>query len=368
MRAGFSDTDAIGSIFLDSAQVTAGRAIEASATGDITISDSTVTSTGGYVALFAGGDVLIDADSSVTAFGNVQITSANDVTLDSALVTAGAAVNILAGGNIFVSDSAPLPGSGIDAGASVTLVAGNDIEVTNSEIEAFTFVIASAANDILIADTATVTAETEHVNLTAASGNLTVQGGSIVEAVLGSIDALAGNDVLVELASVLTAGSSVALTAAAGTLTVRTSSTVRANRGDVLMRAGDDVFVARTALVTTLDLDYAGGDRLNTLTILGDYADTDAAGTTILIEGRIEGQNVLIAGAGDADTIELRRMENLAGHTRILGEGGEDRLIVDELPELATSHNRPGHLLANGSNGAVRDTLDLDGGDGTDAY
>jgi hypothetical protein len=59
-------------------------------------------------------------------------------------------------------------------------------------------------------------------------------------------------------------------------------------------------------------------------------------------------------------------MVQFVGHTRILGQAGEDRVIIDHLPTLTSTHNRPGHLLADSSDGEVRDTLDIDGGGATD--
>ena len=41
-------------------------------------------------------------------------------------------------------------------------------------------------------------------------------------------------------------------------------------------------------------------------------------------------------------------------------------VVIDRQPTLTSTHNRPDHLQRDGSNGAVRDTLDIDGGEGTD--
>jgi hypothetical protein len=124
-------------------------------------------------------------------------------------------------------------------------------------------------------------------------------------------------------------------------------------------------------VVQTFDVDDAtdGAERQNSITILGDWGGAaDAAGTAILIEGRILGQAVVISGNSDADTIELRHMVALEGHTQILGQGGEDRIILDRLPAVTTSHDRLGHLPAVGADRAVQDTIDLDGGAATDRY
>ena len=137
---------------------------------------------------------------------------------------------------------------------------------------------------------------------------------------------------------------------------------------DVLLRAGNDVTVSRTGMVHTLDSDHAGtGDRLNFIRIQADTGGAaDAGGGSILIEGTLLGQNVVIQGGSEADHIELRQMALLAGHTRILGLGGADTVVIDRQPTLTSTHNRPDHLQRDGSNGAVRDTLDIDGGEGTD--
>src|SRR5207253_1632157 len=94
--------------------------------------------------------------------------------------------------------------------------------------------------------------------------------------------------------------------------------TMTAEQGDIAITAGDDIYLAATSVVTTLDADYLAGERRNRITIAGDRGDADAAGTHIVIEGRIAGQTVVIEGNGDADAIELRHMVGLAGHTSIL--------------------------------------------------
>lgn len=53
----------------------------------------------------------------------------------------------------------------------------------------------------------------------------------------------------------------------------------------------------------------------------------------------------------------------LVGHTRIVGFAGNDLITLDQLPSIETMTNRP----SDGLDRAVRDTVDVDGGGGSDA-
>jgi hypothetical protein len=141
---------------------------------------------------------------------------------------------------------------------------------------------------------------------------------------------------------------------------------IEALAGSILLRVGDNVLVkeggairAKTAVAGYLE-------------IYGDYGNADAAGTQIDILGTLSANSIIIAGARDSDLIYLSP-QVLVGHTRVLGDsdglaGGTDTIILDKLPSVTTSHDRPNHLLANGTDGSVRDTIDLDGRGGTDTY
>ncbi len=48
--------------------------------------------------------------------------------------------------------------------------------------------------------------------------------------------------------------------------------------------------------------------------------------------------------------------------TRVRGQAGDDLIILDHLPSITSTTNRPDDALAR----AVRDTIDVDGGAGTD--
>jgi Ca2+-binding RTX toxin-like protein len=392
-----------------------GSFIDIDVTGDIVIDGGTVLNAGTYVNLEADGDVLIDSAASITAGMHVTIDAGGSVSVtDAAEVTAsGSYISIDAVGSILVDNASVLLAK---TDVSLDAATGSIMVSDGSSVTAQTGAIDASAGSSVVVEAASALLARTHIELTALAGAVRIRNSADVEAETGHVAILAQTDVEVATASSVTAAAYATLTALAGRLAVSSSSTVRARNqsvtgiagsdidvldggeveaywdvtltagddltidshgagtalveaitGDALLRAGDDVHIARTGVVTTLDSDHAGGDRLDTLTILGDYADTDLQGTSILIEGRILGQNVVIAGAGDADLIELRQMLELTGHTRILGEGGEDVMIVDRQPTLTTRHNRPEHLLANGSNGEVRDTIDIDGGSATDA-
>ncbi|MBD3648354.1 MAG: hypothetical protein HUJ31_13080, partial [Pseudomonadales bacterium] len=133
---------------------------------------------------------------------------------------------------------------------------------------------------------------------------------------------------------------------------------------DARLLVGDDVLLD---VGTTL----AAGEST---TINADYTNADAGtGARIDLDGTIDSVTNYINGERDDDVIDIN-VESLAGHTIVKGDtdgltGGEDLIIVDQLPSVTTGHDRPGHVNADGNDaGVVRDTLDLDGRGGTDNY
>jgi len=136
---------------------------------------------------------------------------------------------------------------------------------------------------------------------------------------------------------------------------------ISAPEGSVFLNAGDDaIFDAGSQITSAVEI-VLHGDT-------GDTGNNDVGGTLIDISGSLDSVSIEIAGERESDEIILHPVA-LSGHTRVLGDtdglpGGEDRITLDHLPTITTTHDRPGDGLAR----AVRDTVDLDGRGGTDTY
>jgi len=131
----------------------------------------------------------------------------------------------------------------------------------------------------------------------------------------------------------------------------------------VRLLAGDDMLIDRGS-------EISAGVRIE---LSSDFADADPlVGSRIDMIGSLSSVTNVISGGRASDTLYLQP-QALSGHTQVLGDrdglaGGVDTIILDQLPSIDTSHDRPNHLKADGSDGAVRDTVDLDGRGGTDVY
>ncbi|MFO7964214.1 MAG: LEPR-XLL domain-containing protein [Desulfobacterales bacterium] len=150
----------------------------------------------------------------------------------------------------------------------------------------------------------------------------------------------------------------------------------------VTLLAGDDMLIDAGSTITT---DEDGTTAVtDSITLRIDHGDADDntgvdadgngyhTGARFDLLGSISTTSLLITGEHDDDTFYLHP-ESLSGHTRVLGDigdaaGGTDWFVLDHLPSITGTHDRPGHLLTDGSDGAVLDTIDLDGCGGTDHY
>ena len=165
--------------------------------------------------------------------------------------------------------------------------------------------------------------------------DLTVEDGADIKAAT-SATLLAGDDMIIKVGSTLT-------TDADGVTAVTDTIVLHIDHGDADDNAGFD----------------ANGNATNT-------------GARLDLLGSVSTTSLLVTGEHDDDTFYLHP-ESLSGHTRVLGDissaaGGTDWFILDHLPSITTSHNRPTHLLATRTDGIVLDTIDLDGRGGTDHY
>jgi Ca2+-binding RTX toxin-like protein len=145
---------------------------------------------------------------------------------------------------------------------------------------------------------------------------------------------------------------------------------------DLTLVSGVGVFAAANArllagddLLLAADSQVAAG---TSITLRGDHqrtASTNAdagVGARLDLDGHLDSVSILVTGQRDDDVVDLRP-QSLAGHTSVLGDtdglpGGEDLFVLDRLPSITTTHDRPQDGLPQ----EVRDTIDLDGRGGTD--
>ncbi|HSC16224.1 MAG TPA: hypothetical protein VLI71_13960, partial [Gammaproteobacteria bacterium] len=169
-------------------------------------------------------------------------------------------------------------------------------------------------------------------------------------------------------------------------LIVESNSTIKAETTITLL-AGDDLFLQQGSTLTTDDTPANSDEVTDRIVVRVDHgnADTNAGfdsqgnaydtGARLDLFGGVATTTFEITGEDDDDTFHLSPA-TLRGHTQAFGDrsavgaatGGSDLFVLDHLPSVTSSHDRPGHLLANGSNGVVLDTIDLDGRSGTDHY
>ncbi len=113
---------------------------------------------------------------------------------------------------------------------------------------------------------------------------------------------------------------------------------------------GDDILIDKDSTVQA-------GTAVN---IRGDHGNADAEGARIDILGHLNSPLTTVSGERDKDVIYLAP-QSLVGNTRLLGDndglsGGDDILIVDQLPTISTTQ------------AGVRDSVTLDGRGGNDEY
>jgi hypothetical protein len=144
--------------------------------------------------------------------------------------------------------------------------------------------------------------------------------------------------------------------AAADNITQNAGTTVRSTGGFVRYRAGDDITLAATA---TLTANAA-------LTIVGDFGDNDAAGSTINLAGAFTGSSVAIETGDDADTVTIAATPATVT-TTISTSANADMLTVTAtgINSTATVHAGAGGdtitLAATGSSSV--NTVNGDAGD-----
>ncbi|MDA1276506.1 MAG: hypothetical protein O2960_21015, partial [Verrucomicrobia bacterium] len=344
------------------------------ANGDIYIDEVDALS---ITSIVTGSNVVIDAGSSISTTGSIQsadlsVVAAGSIQLNTAVTNlsvdnngASGAITISeigSGGDIVVERIRQAQSSNADKVSLITengniyldgTVTGNGlVELTAITQDSTPGAIldgdSSGAVDI-VASTATLIAstgigslsnsiETQSDNLEADAGSGGIWIANIGNLVIGEISAVNG----------LRAEGSIVVTTA-GTLTLPEGVT---GGDDVSLNAGNNVRLKPSSVVTAFDL----------IAIRGDFGNSDpGTGALVELQGSLDAQRIEIFGEADADTILLQPV-NVIGHLRISGQAGNDLVTIDHMTTLITTHDRP----SDGVSGAVRDTVDIDGGEGAD--
>ncbi len=114
-------------------------------------------------------------------------------------------------------------------------------------------------------------------------------------------------------------------------LIVLTNGEVSSAGGTATLRAGDNINVNTGAVVKS---QKTTGD---TVFLIGDYNDNDAAGTTITVDGQLFGRSIVISGNADDDSFIFNNPHGINANTGlgvgvviVDGAGGTDSVLVDE--------------------------------------
>ncbi len=314
-----------------------------------------VTATSGTVIINATGSI-VDANNDDTS--NINAVNVN---LTSATGEVGNDSNPFEINSLAIIDSSTPGDVSVLANGTVNLVE-TDGDIRIDSIQSTTADVTVVTNNGNIID---ANADT-NANITGININLTANSGSIGEEsndveidssnpTTGKLNASATSIYASEVAGELNIGSvdatgDVRLTVLDSTATgedllMDGSATVTGN--NVTLRAGDDVNIATDGVV----------EAQQTLTIHGDYGDSDDQGTTIEISGILRATEAFIKGDDDADIITLQ-LQELVGTTTVQGGNSNDQITVNQLPSLDKDKRGEDD----------RDTLTLDGEAGSDTY
>ena len=315
----------------------------------LTVTASTLGSTGGTVTLTANGGFLqIGSSSSVTGDTGVSGSATGAVSVTSSSAEAKT-------GNLtLTSDTAAVPNGG-----GITVSGG------------------------------TLTADQGNVILSANGGPLTIDPSTVSAG--GSVTGTSPSDISISgtasVATSVTAGQSVSFTAGGG-LSV-SSASVTAMTGDVTLTANGNLLVDATSSVnaaTTITLEGGqGGAAADSITLDGSFGAPAGSSTTALIE---------VYGGNGGDTILLSPVA-IDGYTQVWGGTGADTItlhlpsidVADKFDPAACTGGATTcpQALVNGtaeqdalpgmsrtvqgvSGLPLRNMVDVDGGGGGDAY
>ena len=338
--------------------------IDVSVASDLTITETVVNLTG-PVLLDASESILDDVDAN-----------AKDIIATEAVLTAGAGVGVT--GNALETTLLRLEGDGGSGGFFVDdmggLVIGSVVALQNGQ--ATTGI--RADKDIRVSTTGFLTVKED---VTSKDENITLESIDSVKlddpATLFDADPSTNDDVNIIPQTSLVVENVDPATAGIGNTSQNVEIFHTANDGSdvndedfklidgakveagkkVNILGGDDILIDTGTTVkggTAIDI-HGDHDRSPTLNV-----DTDGARIDIL--GNLESPDTVITGEQQKDVIYIAP-QSLKGNTTVKGDddgsvGGDDIIIVDQLPSFTTE------LSQNGT----RDVLTLDGRGGNDEY
>ena len=136
------------------------------------------------------------------------------------------------------------------------------------------------------------------------------------------------------------------------------------NAGTINLRAGDNFTLQAGAQVLTL----------GAVIIVGDYANADAGqGSTITVDGNIQGGTVSISGGADGDLIIINGNITATSWIEIHGNGGADDILINgtlSAPEIRLyGDSGTDYIVINANNSlgfAINGHVQVFGGDGED--
>ena len=370
-----------GDLRLGTVMVNAGTAFIKAAGGSILDADGNQATTNvvsnnllsGSVWLFASKDIGHQDNYLTSETGKLEAISTTGSTyilntgkLQVGGVT-GSATGIKSGGEVAVTTKSPLIfAKHVDAEDQVTLTAGNDggdddyllIEAGTKITSIKGAITLQAGDDITIGEGVLLTGDGD-ITITNAddAGDpdfVLIESDVTMASAKGAVTIQAGDHFTIENGAQITAFGNVLVTTADDVtngdyILLKNGSTVTSSTGSVELRAGDDVTIEKGAFV----------DADTSIILRSDYNSADDEGASITVEGALQAPGMQLHGGEQADTIVLRP-ESLVGDTQVFGHGGDDTITLDHLPSITTTQVIAGQI--------VRDTIDLDGGEGGDSY
>ena len=366
--AGTLHATATGSIWIT------GTAGQGNTAGDLPL-DQIVSSTGNVTLETFGSILAPDPSKTVISANNVSLIADHgsvgaagaDLRIDSAVNAAGI-VNATSGGGggVFLTEVIGDLSVGLIStsttlgtetvylttinGAILSGAAGPNIVAPNTRLTSSTGIGVPATP--LSVHVGHIVASTAAVSISLFSTAAITVGDVPTEAGVASTFGLSapGNITLTSVGTVtvdqsVTATGNVVIESTAGSLLVHTGSSVGAH-GTVKLLADHDVHQEiGTSITSDVSIEIAG-DELGTI-----------GHTAILLEGALQAPQITIEGNDGPDLITLHPT-SLSGHTSVLGGDGADTIVVLNLPSVDLAHKLS----------ALRNTVDLDGQGGADAY
>ena len=363
---------------------------DSSSSGDVTMGDNVITadniSVSGYNVqldeLMADWAGTLAAGAAQDGAGNVTVSAANDATFDDA-VTAGNVTGII-DIDATEGDATTNVGATLDAGAEITVDAGLDITIGDDVLSRNSSVTMTARDNVDI--NANVTGNT-NVGFTADLEDVTLDGN--VTAVTGNVTVDAGSDVVQGTGFDIDAGAGVSVTSEQDVTLVDVAANANAFNGAAIMVnaggnatingagvAGDEGLVATGA--GNLNIDITANDASLQNVVTADGSIEVDAGDTIVV-GTDNGAAVALtadsdnSGAGDvilrADTDGDNTGNVVMANTSLAtGENitvSGENVVVDELTADRAQDDGAGDVTVTAANDlTVNDTITAGAGAG----